>query len=383
MHKVNWLSRSMLVLAPKYGLIAHDHSDTTIRYKTVTDPTLIKDCSRAAEALGLGKIDTIQHVDRVDYYSINFRVSFSDGRAPVLLRECRHIQNLDWLEAQSELFEYFARQGVDTTRFVIDNAQPVAKLVAGKVWTAYRFIEASNFFGGTIEEVRASARNIGRLHRVMAQLPDDLPNNLCVLELTTSSPSGRERSDLRKDITMEEFRAMLTRISGLRIRSEQDRENRRAIEATKADIFAAIALRDSSLSGVKPSNQVVHNDLHPHNLLSMNGRSVILDFDRMGFEPVHYCLGFAFHRLLRQVWYHYGWDACCQARAEFVKAYKSENPGIDFNSREFLGFSLQRALAGMHSWLIKTYIDMKDDWIWDIPKQMHSPSEILAIYRLK
>lgn len=85
-----------------------------------------------------------------------------------------------------------------------------------------------------------------------------------------------------------------------------------------------------AFSAREPRLQVIHGDLHPHNLLlGNNGETVIVDFGNVSYADFLTDVGFALHRLGRQavVFHEKPWQETLEkAIHAFLGAYRMENP---------------------------------------------------------
>jgi Ser/Thr protein kinase RdoA (MazF antagonist) len=149
----------------------------------------------------------------------------------------------------------------------------------------FDFVEGE-YFSGNRPQIFPLAQQIGRLFVVLARLPDHLSDTSERHYLTGDDKRVFDAFQVNRGLPVRWFDAEIA--SGL----EHSRHE-------VVSVWRSLADSDQAIFSMR--RQVVHMDLHPHNLLFSGDKAVaILDMDSLAIAPLGIAFGFAAYKLLRQ-----------------------------------------------------------------------------------
>lgn len=211
---------------------------------------------------GLDNIADILQVKAWESLSNNFKVVTSLGQCFLLRRHIQHKES-DLLNKINEILIELAKDGLKTPVIIKTILGGNCAYSKDDVWQLFEFIPG-DYYRGTKEEIIAAALGIASLHNCLAKIK--------VLDLP----------DIPPRITNEEW-------GNISSSSEFD------------DGTILKALKKNSQKLIEMRKQVIHSDLHPHNLLFSGGKlSAIIDFGNIAVGDERLDLASALHRLVRQ-----------------------------------------------------------------------------------
>ncbi len=228
---------------------------------------------------GLTQVQEVSQVDEWEHNSNNFRITFQPpaGLKSVLLRKNIKIKNPDTLESIECLSAFLRERELPVPVIIRTRTHKLFYESGGYLWILSEFV-AGDHFRGTEEELRESARLTARLHLALAVFQENLPGGEQISWTKTNFEKllndGKNREKEVDDFLLAKKRFLLDEGSS--------HLNKRQL------IF-------------RFSDQVIHNDLHPHNTIFSQGKlRALLDFGNMIRGPLVIDLAQALHRFGRQ-----------------------------------------------------------------------------------
>lgn len=249
-----------------------------------------------------------------------------------------------------------------------ENSIPVSHIVPtltnetyyqdGSIYCLYDFIQGSHF-NGSQEEISSVATQFAALHSTLRDIP--------YLEEIKSVKGQVLRHD------RDRFKEISTKVRTANDGSEFHRYAISLIEELEA---ASRVIFDSPLDTLPL--QVVHLDLHPHNMIFDPNTSELLAF--LDFDPMCYSqrirdVGFALHRIART----YGLDTEGQRdtgvdirdRARlFLDSYNHKNPLTDEEIKMLPAMIEEEALRRIIIILGNRYLSGDETFNFDLEKQV-------------
>lgn len=236
-------------------------------------------------------------------------------------------------------------------------------VVNGSLYAVFDFIEGKNYSGNT-GELAASAKAFAILHAVLAKLPLEILQEIqaapapayakTIVSLDVLSPIKNALGESTFDCLVKNLFPFF-------------------VELTKK--YLAHQVTNEYLL----QKQVIHSDVHPHNILITPSKSsdapaaIIFDFDSMRWSERARDVACAMHRLVRQQIVHDGiaTDVVLQTReacAEFLTAY---NTIVSLTSDEQRGLSilmLSELVQKIHFVLQEHYLQKNTTWDAELAK---------------
>lgn len=254
------------------------HGATTIRYSPIPPET----------ARQLGKVlqdgwgfQDLQEMREIEAYSaarsINYRINTKQGEF-VLKRS--FINSVSAQEFQHRCMTYLRDSGLPIPD-VISSLQGTTYF-AGEVYSLYEFIEGE-YFDGSRRELSSAARNIALLEKVLKDMPFQEEIRTRKKTLVHHDYAGLERLGEKISFDAKKLDQIDSRICSLLPEVKEISQ----------------LVMDAHLETLP--FQIIHYDLHSHNLLFSKERELkaFLDFDPMFYSQKIRDVGKALYRLSR------------------------------------------------------------------------------------
>lgn len=252
-----------------------NHGVTTIRLKEVSPEVSFRLNGILTRAWGIG--EGVEQIDEGVKPSNNFRVVTDSG---VYLLKESHIESAQTQLIVARCLQYCTDAGIATPRLVPTNSGALY-FEDQRLYCLFDYIDGEHF-DGSVEELASVAKELGRLHLALAELSfaDEVRRHKGALIHHEKDELlgllARVRTDVHSDISLPSDET-------LRVIDEQSKK--------------------VSESGIaRLPLQVIHYDLHPHNVLFDKGTDdllAIIDFDFMLFSQRARDVAFAMHRFAR------------------------------------------------------------------------------------
>lgn len=260
----------------------NNHSKFKIGWRDINNGEAQKIAGLVAAHYDFCPTGVVQQVDEFEQMSHNFRVEIQEklNRKFVLLRKNIRIKDERTIVTLGILMTYLGHRGIPIPSAIsTKDGQPFFSY-NGHIWQLFEFISGDHFRGTSIELTEA-ARNIAKLHLVLAdtQLPvfDDVQKYLVwnlddwhnIFRLARLGDSAVDRKvKAHEEFLLEQARLVV-----------EDRNKNAPL-----------------------TRQWIHADLHPLNTIFLEGGQLksFLDFEKVYFGELARDVGKACHRLVRQ-----------------------------------------------------------------------------------
>ncbi len=233
-------------------------------------------------------------------------------------------------------------------------------------YTAYQFIEGDHY-RGTLAEIADIAGELGKLDALFAVLPSAHALKEKVVFPQKVLALREYNFDIWEDLFQRAEAGMA---------ESSDREFDQRFLVMKDLILGAV--EDTPfLHAENFEKQLVHVDLHPHNLLTDGEKLLaIIDFDSLRVFERMRAVSFALHRLVRQHIVHTqpeDTEAAVKAATQvFLGAYRTNMPLSDEDVRAVPYFIRTEALARLSYAMKDNYLNNNPLWKGDLDKQTAS-----------
>lgn len=317
----------------------------------------------------LDSITSIEQVSEAEINSNNFKIlGQKNGQSRMLLlRRVPRSRPRAEIERSCDIMQQLEAQGVPVPHVESeDTSDPIVDADDG-YYVLFTFIE-SNHYQGTWDELVDTAKNIGALDRELREL----------------TPRYASDNSLRFSESYVEARSfspgiwedLFTKAARLSEKEGKDSFGKQLL-ARREEIMRAV-----SDAGTSPeaSMQLVHFDLHPHNLLADGKRLLaILDFDAVRYVEKMRAVSFALHRMVRQYIVLNRpsniAEEVTKAKDAFIAAYRSRNELSDSEIAMIPYFIKHESLSRLTS-AMKEYANTGQlVWKQDLTKQLSNIAE--------
>jgi len=305
-------------------------------------------------------------VDAAEVSSNNFYVHIEG--TPLLLRKAVKFNKLEHQQAISELLSYLNKENLPVPQLhaVHTEERPFLEDRLGGKWIAYTFIDAGHYVKGSKDEVKELGATIAKLHRAFQSFAKEHPESPLVKK-------GGTKPFITDAVDVSKLQSLVqTAINA------KDKYSELLSQTEQGILNAAMWVQNNKkVQSSEGCAQILHNDLHPHNLLS-GDRVTVVDFDTVGWGHPYHDIAFALHRLVRQGVYHQQ-GSMEELRDTFLGAYRS-NSDLEVDPQLLQLSALNRCMRSL-SWLLEErYTHKRTEWSSDIPKMIAGIEENIQIY---
>lgn len=349
----------------------NNHSNWIIEYKEV-EPAVSQKVTRlirthyghiASEVL------SVQQFKGTEISSHNYKVQIknSHGNTGYILIRAHKEFDSEFVKCVIQFCQYLSYQECKVPKVIINDTRGYVTDFDGERYTAYRFIEGT-YYQGNSSELLSVAYNLAHLDCELADMKRAMNTDVF------------NRPDAKRD-ELEFFSREIWDDLVSRARS---RVNNGAgdyfddvVIASSKYIFEAI----DSVQSVKNNSpiQLVHSDLHPHNLIT-DGRDLLafVDFDSLRFWERMRAVSFAIHRLVLQYLVKNNIlpsgrrDIIKLARDVFISTYDKVNT-LSAEESASVGYFIRHEALRRTTFVAKGfYFEGKEEWKMAIYKQIRS-----------
>ncbi|MBT6774588.1 phosphotransferase [Candidatus Woesearchaeota archaeon] len=332
-----------------------NHGIATVKYEKMPTAESSRLATILKEGWGRDEVDILRLSAGAEKNSNNFRVETKSG---VYLLKHSHINKPEVQDVVNRAVAYLKDNGIKTPTVIPTTKGTTFDVTDEGVFCFYDFIEGENF-DGSQSELSNVAAEIGKFHKILATIPYEAE-----IKRFNDSIFAHNREELVRIIKAVKEHGEQTVFDSyvLGILDEVDELSQVIVEA-KVDHL--------------PS-QIVHYDLHPHNVL-FNGSSkellALLDFDPLRYSQRARDVGFGMHRFART----------CGAKTErkndvsvdirdrarlFLDSYVAENE-LTNEEIKVLPLAIQdEAMRRVMIVLGNHYLRNDTTWSFDLPKQV-------------
>ncbi len=342
-----------------------------IKYRRVSEENAdyLKDVLKTKYSSYFDTIISIEQVDEAEVNSNNFKVKAEKNGNQVvyLLRRISNNTSRHQAERSCEIMESLAREGVKTPHVLSSDKNEIIVESDKDKFILFEFI-SGNHYRGTEEELRDAGSSIGALDKKLYQL------------------TARYKDDEALPFSNEE-----KKIREFSIPIWEDIFEKAEIHSKKENegSFGAQLLRHrdeiiSFATGFKTMNvenfQLVHFDLHPHNLLT-DGKKLlaIIDFDSVRYLEKMRAVSYALHRLVRQnIVFNKSSDFPSEVKRLkniFIEAYRTQNSLSEEEVKSIPYFIKHESFSRLTN-TMKDYANTGSlKWKHDLAKQLSNLKE--------
>lgn len=356
-----------------------NHSDVKIPHRVIDDPAIVQTLRSVAAQFTESPIndenDEIVMIGPASPNSANFRVVTWSGQE-ILLRRCDNQPDLGYLNATAELIAQAREQGAPLTKQIRcrSSESPWVASIENKSWIAFEYIPAPGYFSGITNELSLAGAAIGKLHYGLEMASAVVPYH------------GRAQGAVKdySSLTADDVDRYLLLANA----NHPNSFTTRFLQG-EADILRAALTIQKRLEAAIPVHQgsqtgdlgLIRFDLHPHNILSLGDKIVIVDYDCIHRAPLMSDVGFALHRLGRQALFHSDNPNPANVVEQFLSGYRTELHGRELRIPELLFYGLNRGLQSVKSVLDTFYIKGDLTYAGDLPKFIVAAREMLYLVR--
>lgn len=331
----------------------NSHSSPRINWRPVSDEQKKVVSSVLGEHYGIRNPAKIVQIGAQKMRSNNFRITYEEsGRVhQVLLRKNIQHYTSEALIAIDTVMRTVAGAGLPAPEAVLAKDGSICADAGGVLWQLFRFIEGE-YYHGTAEELREASCAIAALHRALSLL----------------SPSTKTGSPDWVLPNVQDFKLFFQKAENGMGKLDA------LLLKNKASLNRRIkSFSDNASSIANAGTQLIHADLHPHNLLFCKEKlAAILDFGdvRLGFRAAD--AASACHRLVRQyiVFSRQPWpEVLAEGLRLFLEHYQSVFP-LPHDELKLFSHFMELALLGkMKGNLSKYYHQQRPEWPHDVAYQ--------------
>lgn len=240
------------------------------------------------------KIKKIFQLDRPEINSQNFKIIlFVNGKnREVLLRKYQVLSDLDQIIFYLNTLSFLKERGIKVSNVISNLAGQRAVKIRGGIYALFDFIEA-DYFSPAEESAVAVIEEIAKAHSALRSLGkeqisaiDNFSKRAAVYYNEVGSYSEKDFKDIENFIKNKESK------------NEDD-----VLVLDKMPLIRKTVIevkeREKEISLLP--KQIIHSDLHPHNVLMVNNEvGALIDFDAMRLSQRARDAAFAVYRFGRQ-----------------------------------------------------------------------------------
>lgn len=312
---------------------------------------------------------SVQRFRGTEISSHNYKVKLKgkcDDIFCILMRSHKEF-GLEFVKTVIRACDYLSDHGCKTPFIIRDYQLESVVEFEGERYTAYRFIEGTQY-QGNVRELISVASELARLDKALLAMGH-------IMNTEMFNKPDQERGRL-EEFSREIWEDLISRARNRRIKGVGDYFDAVVIDAA-GYIFEAIEAMDSFEND--SLIQLVHSDLHPHNIIT-NGQVVLafVDFDSLRFWERMRAVSFAIHRLVLQYLVNNNvaivgcQDVIKFARDVFIANYDTINP-LSEKETVSVGYFIQHEALRRATWVAKNfYLNGVETWKMAIYKQIRS-----------
>lgn len=333
-----------------------NHGTTTIRLAD----SFLEENRRLSGVLkhgwGLKSLETVEEIYEGPKKSNNYKVKTPHGN---FLLKRSHITDVDKQKLVNRSLSYCCANGILVPSPIPGSNKETYHTENGEIFCLYPFLEGSELFDGSKEELVRTAQEFGKLHRVLASIP--------YAQLLTRENGQQIIHDRQK----------LERIAQkIRLRKEETEFDDQASSILEEILDTSERISSGGITRLP--TQIVHADFHPHNVLfnaSTKKLVSLLDFDNLSLSQRARDMGFGMHRFSRTYGERTERKNDCgtdiRERAKlFLEEYTSVNPLTDTEIIAIAPLLEDEALGRILTVLGLHYLDGNTEWDFDLEKQV-------------
>ncbi|MEK7551831.1 MAG: phosphotransferase [Patescibacteria group bacterium] len=354
--------------------LPNNHSKWKIDYKLVSPDNnenlkkvFLENFSNIADS-----VISIEQVAETEVNSNNFKLGTSKGKKKsfFLLRRYPETRNIDSIKGAHEVLNFLNKSGLKTPEIILSDSGEEIVHTTPYHYTVFKFLK-SNHFKGSLDEIKSAAREFGKMDALLEKLPDATK----IKKMLEFPPKVLKLREFSTEIWENIFKE-----AGKHLEETNDEFDSKLL-SFKDFILDAVKKTESLKDEAKTlDKQIIHFDLHPHNLLTDGKKLVaILDFDSLRNFPKMHGIAFAMHRLVRQYIVFAKpkniKKAVEKAKEIFLNVYQKENPLTELEIKLIPFFLKTEALSRLSYAMKDFYFNGNAAWKGDLDKQTAAIAE--------
>jgi Ser/Thr protein kinase RdoA (MazF antagonist) len=318
------------------------------------------------------KIINVQKLDRLEINSSNFKVhAMCDGVENILfVRKNKLIDNKKQLVFYLDLLFRLRKAGIKVNRVLKTMDDTCFVDLEGSLYVVSEFITAQHFFP-TEKNFMSVASELAKLHEEFAGL-----NNWDIDYIKVLSEECDTYFNKNKKYSQNDFLKIKLLIENKKKYSNHDKL---VLEKMSLLLETVMEVEKKKLLFDELPRQIIHSDLHPHNLLMGDGGlKAIVDFDGMRFSERARDVGFAIYRLGRQFFvdnkkdYNYAE----KLKNNFIEEYCLSNL-LSEKEKDLMPYLVKDEFLRKILFVLNgIYLEDNHTWAQDVGKFLSSISEI-------
>lgn len=319
-------------------------------------------------------IITTSQLDRLEINSENYqvRLRLGDEEKIFLLRKHLNSDDSERINFYLDLLIELNQAGVPVSRVVPASVGENSVALSEGIFNVFEFIDGKYFFPRE-EEYVSAAKAVARMHLEFNSLDSRYFDKIDLLSKQTKT----YYNEIKK-YSADDFEEIARFIENKKVKTAVDLEvlkNNRHFVDTVAEI------NDYGDKMQSLPKQIIHSDLHPHNLLVKDGKvRAILDFDAVRISEQARDAAFAIYRLGRQFFVD---KTLREAREEapklrdlFIKEYRRIKE-LNEEEIEWMPVLIKDEFLRKLLFVLKsTYLENNHTWSKDLPKFIVAFEEI-------
>lgn len=345
-------------------------SDPVVTYSSLdhTDKRIAQIFSRY---FGQCDIILVEELNRAAINSRNFKVTARiDGkRCTFLLRQYKGLTHKKQIEFYLGLLTDLHDRGISVSVPVKTKTSRYTTSIGGEIYSLFHFVRGRHF-SPTKAGLVSVAAAVAQMHLVFQRL-----DSVYHARIKKFSKKGHAYFNVIQKYSLNDFERIYEKVARKKNKTATDRLVLRARDVVWG------AYRDVERFDVKVKSQIIHSDLHPHNILMDNARvAAILDIDTVRISEQPRDAASALYRFGRQFFIGKS-DADAQKRAPqirnyFIEAYTAINP-LSSDEVYAMPFLLKDEFLCKLLFVLRlVYEEGNMAWRRDLPKFIASLEEI-------
>lgn len=309
-------------------------------------------------------VEKVLWLDQPQVNSKNYQVvvSLAGSRKTFLLRKFKILTDHEQIHFYLNLLPILKEHHVPVSTVVKTISGEETALVAGEVYCLYDFI-AARYFVPDEKLFRSVAESIAKMHVAFNQLDQAVDEK--VKKYSSFSPVYYNE----KPYSADEFVKFCSIISEQKTVTDGEKQLLASLDIIKK-VAADVEKNKQRIE--KLPKQIIHSDLHPHNIL-IDGTAVkaIIDFDSIRVSQQARDVATALYRFGRQFLVNVENPSVTLGKHIgdiFLRAYSSVRP-LSSEEVELLPLLVQDDFLSKLIFVARgIYVDHNNDWVSDLPK---------------
>ena len=284
----------------------------------------------------------------------------------------------EFLAALNHTISFARENGVAAPNIIpIGDEGNMTLNINGDLWIAYEYVPAFSHFSGDVVQIYQAAFQIGKLNRALIEYAERFPDT--VDKHFQAGSGGLQNPRLMHKMWHGVCRAVN--------RAETIDENRLLFSATIPDVHRALNEYSELFPELIKHNacdQMIHNDLHPHNVLMLREKGAcLLDLHMMAVRSVYSEIAWAFYQIVKHSALETSEDNTQISREKlrtlgkfFEQGYTQGNPSAEWKPEIIYGYAMNECLTILLHHTSKIYVEGDKSWEFDLARHLDDISDV-------